>query len=113
MERHGWSFSHLDSDGKEHWTRPGKAEGTSATLNYEGNGLFHVFSSNAEPLEQDRSYTKFHFLVVMEFQGDFNRAKQALAGRGFGQRSLGISNGSRRGRGVKASSSSRRNTRRR
>ena len=113
LEQHGWSFSHLDPDGKEHWTRPGKSEGTSATLNFEGNGLFHVFSSNAEPLEQDRSYTKFHFIVVMEFQGDFNRAKQVLAGRGFGQQSLGITNRSRQGHNGKPASSRRRHPRRR
>lgn len=113
LERHGWSFSHLDPDGKEHWTRPGKAEGTSATLNFEGNGLFHVFSSNAEPLEQDRSYTKFHFLVVMECQGDFSRAMRVLAGRGFGQQSLGVGPRLRPSNSGKISSSRRRHSRRR
>jgi len=97
--RHGWSFSQRDCDGKEHWTRPGKAEGTSATLNYQGNGLLHVFTSNADPLESDRSYTKFHFLAIMEYQGDFNRAKQELRVRGYGQTSLVQSTPSRQGRG--------------
>lgn len=86
LENHGWSFSHRDPDGKEHWTRPGKSEGTSATLHYEGNDLLHVFSSNVTPLEHGRSYTKFHFLAVMEFEGDFNRAKQSLMASGYGQR---------------------------
>lgn len=112
LERHGWSLSHVDPDGKEHWARPGKVEGTSATLNFEGNGLFHVFSSNADPLEQDRSYTKFHFFVVMECQGDFTHGARVLAGRGFGQQSMGISNRSHQGRSGKTSSR-RRNTRRR
>jgi len=112
LGRHGWSFSNLGPDGMEHWTRPGKVDGTSATLNFEGNGLFHVFSSNAEPLEQNRSYSKFRFFVVMECGGDFGRGMRVLAGRGFGQQSLGIRSRSRQGRG-RQESSRRRNTRRR
>lgn len=95
LVRHGWLLSHRDPDGKEHWTRPGKTEGTSATLNYGGNGLFHVFSSNAEPLESERSYTKFHFVVVMEYQGNFKLAKLALRRLGFGQSSFWQASSSR------------------
>ena len=107
LERHAWSLSQRDLDGKEHWTRPGKVEGTSATLNFEGNNLFHVFSSNADPLEQDKSYTKFHFFTTMECQGDFSRAMRELARRGFGQQSLGIRNQPRHGR-LRAETSRRR-----
>ena len=112
LKRHGWSFCQLDPDGKEHWTRPGKFEGTSATLNFAGNGLFHVFSSNADPLEQDRSYTKFHFFALMECQGNFSRAARVLTGRGFGQQPLGITNRLRQGRSRRESSSRRKSRRR-
>lgn len=112
LEQHAWSLSQRDLDGKEHWTRPGKAEGTSATLNYEGNNLFHVFSSNADPLEQDKSYTKFHFFATMECQGDFSRAMRELARRGFGQQSPAIRNQPHRGRRREEPSRRRRSDRR-
>ena len=112
LEGYGWSLSHRDLDGKEHWTRPGKTEGTSATLNYEGNNLFHVFSSNADPLEQEKSYTKFHFFATMECEGDFSRAMRELASRGFGQQIPAIRNQPRHGRRREDTSRRRRSDRR-
>jgi hypothetical protein len=88
LVQHGWSLSHAATDGVQHWTRPGKSEGTSATVDYASNDLLHVFTSNASPLEQDTSYTKFGFLVLMEYAGDFEAAARALRQQGFGQQNL-------------------------
>ena len=111
LERHGWTFSHIDCEGKEHWMRPGKSDGTSATVNFADNDLLHVFTSNASPLEQDKSVSKFQFLTVMEYDGDFQAAAQALQRRGYGHRPL--SSGRRRHHRQRTEGSSRRNTRRR
>jgi hypothetical protein len=88
LEGHGWRFSHQAFDGIDHWTRPGKSEGTSATVNYEGIDLLHVFTSNAPPLEAETSYTKFAFYAHMEHDGDFTKAAAALRAAGFGQPTL-------------------------
>lgn len=88
LGRHGWSLSHVTPEGIQHWTRPGKSEGTSATVDYSNNDLLHVFTSNASPLEPDTSYSKFGFLVSMEYEGDYEAAARALRLQGFGQPSL-------------------------
>jgi len=90
LERHGWSLSHVSADEIQHWTRPGKSEGTSATVDYAGNDLLHVFTSNVPLLEQDTSYSKFSFLVLMEHDGNYAAAAQALRQQGFGQPHLNV-----------------------
>ena len=90
LERHGWSLWHITPDGVQHWTRPGKADGTSATVDYNENGLLHVFTSNADPLEQDESYSKFFFVTLVEYGGDFREAARALQQQGYGQRTSEI-----------------------
>ncbi|MGQ9823239.1 MAG: hypothetical protein ACUVQK_15405, partial [Thermogutta sp.] len=44
LRRHGWTLAKpAGSDGNEHWRRPGKTAGSSATLK---DGVFYVFSSS-------------------------------------------------------------------
>lgn len=83
LERHGWCYEVDGSDGVSFWCRPGKTAGTSASLNYEQSDRLHVFTSNAAPLEQDRSYSKFEFFAVMEHGGDFSAAAVALKEAGY------------------------------
>lgn len=85
LEQNGWTYVGVDASGTQTWRRPGKTTGISATLNYGGAGLLHVFSSNAHPLEADRSYTKFTFLAMVEFGGDFTAAAQWLLSQGYSQ----------------------------
>lgn len=63
LEFHGWKLD--GSNGAEStWTRPGKSNGTSATLNYAGNNLFHVFTTASDlPAdgENGKSYGKWRF----------------------------------------------------
>ncbi len=81
---HGWQSMRV-SDGVEFWRRPGKNQcGWSATTNYRGNGLLHVFSSNAAPFEEGRSYSKFAALALLEYGGDFRAAARRLAEKGYG-----------------------------
>ena len=70
----------------EPWRRPGKAQGVSATWNYGDSGIFYCFSTNAPPLEPERSYTAFGLLAALDYGGDFRAAAQALRQAGYGER---------------------------
>ena len=86
MIKHGWTRADITGD-EERWTRPGKKTGTSATLrNIDGKDYFYVFSSNAEPLEADRSYDAFGLFATLECNGDIKKASEELLRLGFGER---------------------------
>lgn len=82
----GWTKLHTDSVGKTDWRRPGKDYGISATTNYQGNDLFHIFTSSVA-LDSDRSYSKFAYVTQTKFGGDFNACANALRQNGYGQSS--------------------------
>ena len=81
----GWKYAGTGPDGVDHWTRPGKSEGTSATTNYEGSDLLYVFSSNSDPFEGDTPYTKFAAYTLLCFDGDYESAASRLAKNGYGK----------------------------
>lgn len=85
LDRNEWTYIGEDGSDKQLWCRPGKTDGTSATVNYEGNGLLHVFSSSVAQLEQDKSYSKFQFVALVEHGGDFKKAARALQLLGYGR----------------------------
>jgi hypothetical protein len=84
LEPHGWSLEFVGDGGVEHWSRPGKAGSTSATVNYADRDLLYVFSTNAHPLESGRAYTKFSAFAILEHAGDFGAAACDLALKGYG-----------------------------
>ena len=87
LQRKGWKSAGLDNDQIEHWTRPGKNidDGSSATWSIKENRgecparRLYVFSSNAAPLEADRSYSPFQLFQQLEYQGDYHEAFEALS----------------------------------
>lgn len=81
LTRHGWT--RVSSGENEHWCRPGKALGTSATLK---GRVFYVFSSNALPFDAPRAYSPFAVYTLLEHGGDFARAASHLASEGYGDR---------------------------
>lgn len=81
LERHGWTLVR-DGD-NQHWRRPGKDIGSSATLK---DGVFYVFSSNAVPFEAHKGYSPFAVYSTLEHGGDFAAAASALSQQGFGRR---------------------------
>lgn len=86
LTKHGWTFAYKSGD-EERWTRPGKKTGTSATLrNVDGKEYFYVFSSNAAPLESERSYDGFGLFAALECGNDTSKASEELAKLGFGDR---------------------------
>lgn len=94
---HGWVLVRRRGE-TEDWRRPGKLDGISATVNYADRGWFHVFSTNAEPFEDGRSYSKFTAYALLNHDGDFNKAAQALQDKGFGPKQLAA--GKRNGSGT-------------
>lgn len=81
LEKHGWAQMGGKGD-FEHYTRPGKRGGVSASL-IDGK-LFHVFTSNAPPLEQWTAYTPFALYATLEHGGDFETAAKELRRQGYG-----------------------------
>ena len=85
LERHGWRPGAIHADGNQHWTRPGKNAGTSATLK---DRVFYVFSSNAKPLEAGRAYSPFALYSALEHHNDFETAARVLGQLGYGNQSV-------------------------
>lgn len=79
--QHGWTL--VRSSENEHWRRPGKSVGMSATLK---DRVFYVFSTNAAPFEAHKGYSPFAVYALLEHHGDFAAAASALAAEGYGSR---------------------------
>lgn len=84
LRLHGWEL--VRGGENEHWRRPGKEQGWSATLR---NNVLFVFSSNAVPFEPDRAYAPFTVYTLLEHGGDFALAATALRNQGYGQQAGG------------------------
>ncbi|MDA3818507.1 MAG: DUF5906 domain-containing protein [Prolixibacteraceae bacterium] len=71
----GWN-----SKDEKHWCRPGKSikDGISATFGKVGDDKFYVFSSNAHPFEDGKSYSMFAVKTMCEFNGDYSEAAKSL-----------------------------------
>ncbi|MFA5291920.1 MAG: bifunctional DNA primase/polymerase [Phycisphaerae bacterium] len=81
--QHGWQC--YQGGENEHWCRPGKTSGTSATLK---NRVFYVFSTNAHPFESEKAYSPFSVYTLLEHNGDYSKAAQALAAKGYGEKNI-------------------------
>ena len=79
LVKHGWRK--IRDGENEHWCRPGKEHGTSATLK---DGNLFVFTSSAAPLEPNQSYSAFGLYGTLEHAGDWSSATKALGAQGYG-----------------------------
>lgn len=79
---HGWKRVRRIGE-KGYWCRPGKEKGISATTGFcksERSGdLLYVFSTNAEPFQEGRAYSKFTAWGLLEHGGDWKKAAGAAA----------------------------------
>ncbi len=80
LRKHGWTTRRDEN----HWIRPGKKDGLSATWD-KVPGKFYPFSSNANPFEPETSYSPFAVYAVLEHGGDFSQAATVLRAEGYGQ----------------------------
>jgi len=88
LEQHGWTrIKGIGFEGNEHWRRPGKDFGTSATMK---DRIFYVFSSNAAPFEPNRAYSPFAVYTLLNHGGDFEQAASALMISGYGDDSTSV-----------------------
>ena len=83
LQSQGWTTR----DGKN-WTRPGKSGGISGNLGVVGERKFYCWTSSAEPLEANESYSPFALYATFHHGGDFSAAAEALAQEGYGEDSL-------------------------
>lgn len=81
---HGWEWV-FQRGGTWHLRRPGKREGTSATIGHSNDGYerLYVFTSSTE-FEPNVPYTKFAAYTLLEHRGDYAAAGRALRAEGFG-----------------------------
>jgi len=88
LQNHGWvntgRTATLNGDPGEHWRRPGKERGQSATL-INGKRLY-VFSTNGSPFEADRIYSPFAIYTTLEHAGDFSEAAKELSRQSYGSK---------------------------
>ncbi|MFO1043947.1 MAG: bifunctional DNA primase/polymerase [Planctomycetaceae bacterium] len=80
LQKHGWKPGKV-SGNREHWTRPGKQNGTSGTLT-DGK-VFYPFTSSSA-LESGRGYGPFSLFCHLEHNGDVSAAARDLASQGYG-----------------------------
>jgi hypothetical protein len=73
----GWQLDHTDRNGEEHWTRPGKDNGTSATLGYQGRDALTVFTSALQWLPEG-TYSRFGYYACRHHGGDRSAAARAI-----------------------------------
>lgn len=84
LAQFGWTKSHVDNKGVEHWTRPGKDPqyGSSGTIGYcqtqTGIEKLYCFTSGAHPLQQNQSYDAFSIYALYQHKGDYDAAAAAL-----------------------------------
>lgn len=83
LEPHGWEFL-FERNKVVHLRRPGKDEGVSATINYQGNDLLHIFTSSTE-FEPQKSYSKFAAYTILNHKSDYKAATKQLASEGYGK----------------------------
>jgi len=74
----GWTLAKQIGD-VSHWWRPGKNIGSiSASLNYDNSDRLTVFSTEARPLEAERSYDKFAFICACDYNNDPVQCAKAI-----------------------------------
>lgn len=83
LEPHGWEIER-EREGVRYWRRPGKRRGVSATEGYV-EGRLYVFTTEAFPLEAERTYTPFALTTILDYDGDFRASAEALREQGFGE----------------------------
>ncbi len=82
----GWQLSRADGNGDEHWTRPGKDAGTSATVYKSEDGHVTIWSSSVAGVETNRPYDAFGLYTQLGHNGDHRAASDELERHGYGSK---------------------------
>ncbi len=73
----GWTLNHTDRNSEQHWTRPGKNNGTSATIGWNGQDVLVVFTSSL-PWLPEGAYSRFGYYACRHHNGDRSAAAREL-----------------------------------
>jgi replicative DNA helicase len=92
LEPHDWTKARQCND-VIYWRRPEKdGPGWSATTGYctgkNGEPLLRLFSSNAHPFEDGKTYGKFRAYALLNHNGDMSAAARELAKQGYGSQKM-------------------------
>lgn len=79
----GWQRERTRNNHYQYFTRPGKAEGISASYNRRTR-LYYIFTSSTQ-LEPSRSYSPSSLLARLQFNGDAKATYQYLVDQGYGR----------------------------
>ena len=72
-----WKLDHTDRTGEQHWIRPGKDRGTSATVGYKQLDILRVFTSSL-PWLPEGAYSKFKYYAHSHHAGDMSQAAKTI-----------------------------------
>ena len=84
LEAAGWTFVY-ERNGVDHYRRPDKTRGISATFGHAGTDLLYVFTTSTE-FEAGRGYNPFAVYTILNHNGDFSEAAKALCAEGYGDK---------------------------
>lgn len=74
----GWTFSHTDGSGRDHYTRPGKEKREGVSGNVDAAGVVFVcHSTSVTNLEVGKGYSRFGYYAATEHNGDHRAAALA------------------------------------
>ena len=87
LDRYGWKKTGRTGNVQggsiaEHYLRPGKNRGQSASL-IDGK-TFYVFTSNGAPFDNEKAYSPFAVFALLEHSGNYSEAAKVLAQQGYG-----------------------------
>jgi len=83
LQKYGWRYVGANAI-NQHWCRPGKTAGKSASLRI-CDKVFHPFSTNCAPFEARVGYSPFYVYTLLEHHGNFSAAAAELAKQGYGE----------------------------
>jgi hypothetical protein len=83
LQRHGWVYVRTVGP-NEHWRRPGKERGMSATIRgCDGVDVFFPFTTSTV-FEARKPYSPFRVYAILDHAGDYSAAASALRQQGYG-----------------------------
>lgn len=77
LEADGWTAGGTDSDGRRHWTRPGKDAKDGESANVKGEALY-VHTTSLEWLPAGKSYSRFGYYAARHHNGDGGAAARTI-----------------------------------
>lgn len=83
LEPHGWVLVY-EKGSVGFWRRPGKDRGISASTGYAGSDLLYCWSSSTV-FDIERGYSPFSAYAILNHNGDYQVASQALQSAGYGK----------------------------